>query len=609
MPRHPRPDKSMALVTVLVLVLLLQLSMLSSRQGAAVVGVLAKTVSGSVRLPYNKAVAISQFSFVPSAQVAHVEGKFIFTSPAHGKLFMLMDTVWAEIMEDGEVTCRELERKAHAVITIGTRRHFGKGRFREESHKELGMHGLTEWTFTWDIEHRVRTYGWNFFLAECRDRDAPPQGRDMAYSLTFLNPGRSHYPADESGVPAMLLVVWCIMCAYAGFMFLNATTAQGHAVRSGRALALIATAYVLQLLSVFSELVHLWRYAYNGWGWFAFDFLSEIFEGLSQTLLSYILVALACGWSLVEDLDLSAGMGGAASGSDRSGPNGGVRLLANPDALGSRSPATLALAGAVLVTLALQLLNKLVYNDGFSKFHNHETLPGKLLVMLRALLGIVFATTLHRTISRQAGLGGRVERFLRRLQLFGSVWFFSFPLLVFVAGIFAHYLRHRIVTGGVLALQTVSLLMISHQMASSTSSYAQSSTSSSSKGLLGMFSGGDTRSYSSGPQTYSNAAGYSGTAAPPQPQFAHSAPQQPQYQQQTPQPWQSGPLPGSANAFAAGSGAPAGYTPMPSNGTPMGMSSTFQPMRVGAPGSVVQRRGASSGAGPPSSINAPHKKD
>ena len=94
-------------------------------------------------------------------------------------------------------------------------------------------------------------------------------------------------------------------------------------------------------------------------------------------------------------------------------------------------------------------------------------------------MALVFSTQIVSTISFQSRFGGAGNRsvmFLRRLALLGGLWFWSFPFLVLLASVFAHYLRHRLVTGGVLLLQTTSLVLLVRQVASKTSTWAKASS-------------------------------------------------------------------------------------------------------------------------------------
>lgn len=78
---------------------------------------------------------------------------------------------------------------------------------------------------------------------------------------------------------------------------------------------------------------------------------------------------------------------------------------------------------------------------------------------IRAFLAAVYVGSILMTIKTQQTRGGSetLIKFLKHLLLFGGAWFLCFPLLVFSAGFFWHYQRHRIVAGGVLLTQTFCL--------------------------------------------------------------------------------------------------------------------------------------------------------
>ena len=48
------------------------------------------------------------------------------------------------------------------------------------------------------------------------------------------------------------------------------------------------------------EICHLTLYSYNGYGAFVLDFLSEVVEGVSQLVITYVLLFLANGWTVVQ---------------------------------------------------------------------------------------------------------------------------------------------------------------------------------------------------------------------------------------------------------------------------------------------------------------------
>ena len=120
----------------------------------------------------------------------------------------------------------------------------------------------------------------------------------------------------------------------------------------------------------------------------------------------------------------------------------------------------------------------LTADDNFSKFHDHESPAGRVLVLIRFGLGAVYIASIIITIRTQQSRGGSESLvvFLKRLLVFGSTWFLCFPLLVFLSGFCVHYLRHRIVAGGVLLTQTACLGVLAHQFLADTSSYSRLST-------------------------------------------------------------------------------------------------------------------------------------
>ena len=117
------------------------------------------------------------------------------------------------------------------------------------------------------------------------------------------------------------------------------------------------------------------------------------------------------------------------------------------------------------------------FDDDFKKFHDFESPPGKLLVLFRFVLAIFFVYSFHVTISYQQQRGGdRLLAFLKRLRMLGGLWFLCFPLLVFFAGFFPHYHRHRFVSTGMLTLQTGVLAVLGYQFVSESSTYFKLST-------------------------------------------------------------------------------------------------------------------------------------
>lgn len=435
-----------------------------------------KTVSGQFKLEAGDfdtgpEYEITKYSFAIGEGV--VDGKFTYkdphtwmTSPA---LYLFMDEAWDKY--HSAPACVDKVSHAHANIPIGklTQSHrdilnVGAGRANHSAMTELA-NGMVEWEFTWVIEQTVRTHGWFIIVADCALEQYNAQVPPMQYELHLFNPGRTHLPADEHGLPKLYLFVFLGMSLYLGYLGTLLKAHYEEARKVHLVIVLLLAAYVFQLLSFGCELGHLWRYKYNGFGMAALDYLSEILEGLSQTLISFVLICLASGWTLVE------------TESDSSRANSVATIWNNPKAaFKGANAAVLGLVVAVVLSMVLQIANK-GYDDDFSKFHDHESKPGLILVFLRFVLGISFIASLHFTIKSQQARGGeRLVSFLKRLMLLGGLWFLSFPVLVCLAGLLPHYWRHWWVTAGVVLLQTLSLAILGHQFMSHHSTYFKLST-------------------------------------------------------------------------------------------------------------------------------------
>jgi len=137
-----------------------------------------------------------------------------------------------------------------------------------------------------------------------------------------------------------------------------------------------------------------------------------------------------------------------------------------------------------------------VQDDDFLKFHDYDGLSGKFLIFQRIVLGISFFVGIRGTIRSEEVRGQlQLETFLKRLMGFGLAWFFAFPVLVAIAPVWAHYLRHRFVTGGVMVIQSICLTLMASQLFSGKSVYSKVSEVAASGMLPGFLGGKGGKSY------------------------------------------------------------------------------------------------------------------
>lgn len=327
----------------------------------------------------------------------------------------------------------------------------------------------------------------------------------ILYTLTWQHTDvkHGHLPADERGMfalQALGLVLMTPPLIIIGQRVMHDTQQQAsvHLL-----VVTLGTAYMLQMASMVCEIMHLSVYAHDGKGlrwrhtFFAMDFYSELFESVSELLVSMLLIFLACGWTLSQSLttlgtvasehvSAAAAAASKAIKEDRSVStmmakvmHGHVReaIAENPEvkrrftalAAAMRHPAKMAsragpLAWASLayctVYLWLVLLGRREGDADFAQYHDHEHWPGKALMLLRVVMWVIFVGGGYYT--RKGATGNQdAYAFLVRLALAGSLWLLAFPLSVlFAAGWLPNWRRHAFVSIMSLLCQAIGLVAL-----------------------------------------------------------------------------------------------------------------------------------------------------
>ena len=116
---------------------------------------------------------------------------------------------------------------------------------------------------------------------------------------------------------------------------------------------------------------------------------------------------------------------------------------------------SLTLASLFVFHLVLVLWGRM-YDDEFYSFHNFEHLPGRILMLFRAVCGILFWFLVTQTMHMQGGVGDMAS-FLSTFRLFGMTWFWSLPIAVLLAPLWAEYLRHWWISGVVMLGQSLTM--------------------------------------------------------------------------------------------------------------------------------------------------------
>jgi len=290
------------------------------------------------------------------------------------------------------------------------------------------------------------------------------------YDLKILNHG-SHLPADEDGmilVHAVLLMALSLIGLYFVYKIVNRMRKSG----TTHLITLISlTALFAQIFSVCFELCHLAKFTADGKGfrwrssWVPLDFFSELCQMLAEMLIIFILLSLAAGWTLRIPIKIDPESGAAAD--DEQKVHGMKKFSIKSLMYALRAPVEV-LSGKDIVPAAffsLIFITQIVleaygrkYEEDFNSFHDHEHWPGMCLMVMRVALGIIFQIGILNTLRKDTLEDKNIIDFLKSLRIWGSIYFFSFPILVMASRFLPPHKRHAFVTGVSIASQSMALL-------------------------------------------------------------------------------------------------------------------------------------------------------
>lgn len=382
-------------------------------------------------------------------------------------LFIFDAEDWGQYAE--EVTCMDRARLAKSRFSIGDKGGAEASAQQElEASYRISKHAGS-FTFSRDIkpEDGVVLY---VVIADCSLEQIFHQLPPINYEVEFLN-GDSHIPAEEYGLQTVYLVllVGLLVAGGVGHKLVQEQRTRLEALPLITKMLLVA--YVLNLASTTLEALLLYWYGAYGTQWGLIDTMAELLQAVFTSLVSFVLLALACGWTLTEDSS------GAAF----------VVALRDPAALMScrgmtPSAALVLLFTASFVVVELVDLMTTSRDNDFAKFHEHDSPAGRLLMLMQVIFCGLFFFSLNHT---RSVVPPRVKDFLKTLALGGAAWFLVTPMLVFMAPAFAKIQRHRIVTAGVVFLQSAALVLMCRLFLTRQSDYSKLS----SIGNLGTFMG------------------------------------------------------------------------------------------------------------------------
>jgi len=269
--------------------------------------------------------------------------------------------------------------------------------------------------------------------------------RKIQFEARFLQADDSEFSVELKG---MLTFHLMYILGFTAFLFKYVSFCRSF-VRSAESLHpviwVLTGAIGLQYLGEVLRADHLWDYSANGLGMKVLELLSEICFTTSQVLITSLLITIGMGYTLLQsrigELEMIVPL---------------VFLI--------------AIVHILLVSFAR------MKDDASYKFHDHEGTTGWVLLFIRLVLYAWFFGAVKKTAS-EAGI--RLQMFLKKFLIVGSWYFLGFPVLFVCVQIFAPYLQHKIITGGLLLIQTSTNLWLAHLLLSRGEYFKVSTLSSS----------------------------------------------------------------------------------------------------------------------------------
>ena len=436
-----------------------------------------KIKSGTAHLSGVKTEStLVKFSVSPSAQVSiqmNITSYGMYEDEKELQMYIYDDDVWPQVRK--EPLCSQKIKMAQNVVPIvfdfqGKRRDDRPGKKKSvieyytanvQTYVKNPPPPTSKFRYKPRIDRKRYFY---FTIDDCslerynHDNKMP----DMVYELEVLNirkdnSGSPHLPADEDGIGFLLIMTLFFSGLLTLLMFYKFARSIGGDVHV--AILIVMAACGCNGLSALCELIHRAQYIRNGYGNYAIDALSSYFEALSDSFVALILLSIGGGWTLPSDV-LGGGIGKEVT------KNKLFKGIRNPaasllDLISCKGGGGESLGGIVALLIIFAHIGLAqwgrTFDEDFDTYHALEHPPGRALMIMRFVLGLVFITGVGMVRS-----GGRcppsLMSFLTKFALVGLTYFASLPgVSMFVGSVLPYHQRHQALHWGAFVVQLSSL--------------------------------------------------------------------------------------------------------------------------------------------------------
>jgi len=296
--------------------------------------------------------------------------------------------------------------------------------------EHLQLKGDGEWCYpkVGGLRQQTRPFVWFVAASDCnsalhiRDPRMPP----IEIMVRFTGYDNGEFSHEEIGLLSLYSIALLAYSLILGYNVYNYYKDIKRTERMDSPILLLLIAVALQFFAILFQWINLLVYSFDGEGVKACHVLSVIMEVGSEFFVSLLLILLSWGWTITY-LEF-----------------GDIEMFI---------PLVLML---LVVHLVLAGLTELT-SDAYHKYHDFEGIQGILLVISR--LGM-FAYFLYGMRDTYQKCRAKAKTFLKPFAYYSGAYLISFPVLLILCQVCAHYVRHKVMVVGSIIAQSAILCIL-----------------------------------------------------------------------------------------------------------------------------------------------------
>ena len=290
---------------------------------------------------------------------------------------------------------------------------------------------------------RSRTHFWYFTISACEIKEK----QRIKIEMKFLNADESEFSAEDLGLQYVYPIILVIYFFALSGNLLRLIRKFNQTDDLELNLLVLNISIGCQYTAILCEVIHVWAYAYNGYGVVFLDVFYQAFEVLSSIIITILLIVIASGWTLkYKDF-----------------PDAEIYL-----------PISLFVIVLNLMIVGVGRLTE----DFYYKNSDYEGIPGYVLVFIRIALWIWFVY-LIKDMQEQQKRNAKLLDFLNKYFIMASLYFLALPAVVVFSWIFEPYVRNKAVVVLNNFIQILVFLFLTHLFSEKSTFYKVSTLSDS----------------------------------------------------------------------------------------------------------------------------------